>query len=126
MQLSWKKSLLDIHQILGLFVDILTTDDKYSLLNKDNLTQPIQMQLSKKQKTFSEVFSAFLESTLNFGHFPKKMTLIAYVFPKLQTANNVVREVSKKSRFTGPFDKVHGKRSQRLLKSSRQHLYQIY
>ena len=29
---------------------------KYSLLNRDNLTQPIQMQLSKKQKNFSEFF----------------------------------------------------------------------
>ena len=34
--------------------------------------QPIQMQLSKKQKTFSEVFSAFLKSRLNFEHFRKK------------------------------------------------------
>ena len=29
-----------------------TADDKYSLLKRDNLTQPIQMQLSKKQKFF--------------------------------------------------------------------------
>ena len=72
MQLSWQKPLLDIYQILGLFVDILTADDKYSLLNKDNLMQPIQMQLSKKQKTFSEIFSAFLKSRLNFEHFRKK------------------------------------------------------
>ena len=54
------------------------------------------------------------------------MTLIAYVFPKLQTAKDVVREVSKKSCFRRPFNKLHGKRSQTLLKSARQHLDHIY
>ena len=47
-------------------------DSKYSLLNRDNLTEPIQMQLSRKQKTFSDFFSAFLKSSLNFEHFQKK------------------------------------------------------
>ena len=42
----------------------------------------IDMHLSEKQKIFSEFFSAFSESALNFEHFQKKMTLIAYVFPK--------------------------------------------
>ena len=30
------------------------------------------MQLSQKQKTFSEFFSSFLKSTLNFEHSQKK------------------------------------------------------
>ena len=30
------------------------------------------MQLSRKQKTFSEFFSAFLKSSLNLEHFQKK------------------------------------------------------
>ena len=68
-QLSWKKFLLVICKILGLFVNTLTADDKYSLLNMDNLVQPIQMQLPKKQKTFSEFFSAFLKRKLNFELF---------------------------------------------------------
>ena len=34
-------SLLVIHKILGLLVNILTADDKYSFLNRDNLAQPI-------------------------------------------------------------------------------------
>ena len=42
------------------------------MLNRDNLPQPIQMQLSEKQKTFSEFFFAVLKSILNFKHFPKK------------------------------------------------------
>ena len=60
-----------IHQILRLFVNILTVDDKHYLLNRDNLTQTIQMQLSKKQKTFSEFFFPFLNSLLNFKHLTK-------------------------------------------------------
>ena len=50
----------------------MTADDKHYHLNRDNLTQPIQMQLSQKEKTFSELFFAFLKSSLNFTHFPKK------------------------------------------------------
>ena len=50
----------------------MTVDDKHYLLNRDNLTQPIQMQLSKKQKKFSEISFEFLNSLLTFKHFPKK------------------------------------------------------
>ena len=70
--MRWKKSLLVIHKILRLFVNTLTVDDKHYLLNRDNLTEPIQMQLSKIQKSFSEIFFAFLKFILNFKHLPKK------------------------------------------------------
>ena len=53
----------------------MTADDKYSLLNRDNLTQPIPTQLSQKQKAFAECFLAFSKSTLNFEHFQKKYDL---------------------------------------------------
>ena len=53
--------------------------------------QNIQMVLSQKQKNFSEFFSSFFEFTLIFEHFQKKMTLIAYVFPKLPTTKDVLR-----------------------------------
>ena len=52
----WKKYVLVIHKILRLFVNTLIVEDKHYLLNTDNLTQPIQMQLYQKQKTFSELF----------------------------------------------------------------------
>ena len=51
----------------------------------------IQMHLSQKQKTFSEIFCAFFKYISNFEHFQKKMSLIAYVFPKLQNQKNGVR-----------------------------------
>ena len=75
----------------------------------------IQMHLSQKQKIFSKFFSAFFKSALNFEHFQKKMTLIAYVFPKLPTTKNVLRQMSKSSRFRDPFDRQHGKRAEALI-----------
>ena len=78
--------MLVLRKILGLFVNTLSEDDRYCLLYKDNLLQPIQILLSQKQKTFFEFFSAFLKSTLNSEHFQKKINLIADVFPKLPSA----------------------------------------
>ena len=46
---------------------------------------PIQMQLSQEQKTFSHFFSLFLNSSLKFEHFQKKMALIIFVFSELRT-----------------------------------------
>ena len=77
--------------------------------------QTIQMHLSQKQKIFSEFFSAFFESALNFKYLQKKMTLIAYVFPKLLTTRNVLRQMSKSSRFREPVDRLHGKRAEALI-----------
>ena len=53
--------------------------------------QIIQMHLSQKQNLFSQLFSAFSESALNFEHFQTKMTLIGYVFPKLPTTKDLLR-----------------------------------
>ena len=83
--------MLVLCKILGLFVNTLTDDDKYSLLYRDNLTQPIQILLSEKQNTFSQDFSAFLKSTLYFQHFQKKITVIADVFLKLPSPKKVIR-----------------------------------
>ena len=49
------------------------------------------MILSHKKKFFSWIFFAYLKSILNFEDFEKNMTLIADVFPKLQTLKNVAR-----------------------------------
>ena len=64
--------MLVLSKFLRLFVKILADDEKYSLLYRDNLTQPIQILLSHKQKTFSQFFCPFWKSTLNFEHFQKK------------------------------------------------------
>ena len=55
------KSLLVILNVLGLFVNTMTAEKKDYLVNRDNLTQHIQMALSKKQKKFSLFFSSSLK-----------------------------------------------------------------
>ena len=54
-----------------MFVNILTANDKYSLLNRDDLSQPIQMQVSQKEKKFSQFVSEVLQAILHFKHFQK-------------------------------------------------------
>ena len=65
-------SLLVICGILGAHVNTLTVNDKYFLCNSENFLQPIQMQLSKKQKTCSSFFASFQKSTSNIKHFEEK------------------------------------------------------
>ena len=70
-QLNCKNSLLVICKILRLFLNILSALEKYSVPNTQYLTQPIQVQLSQKKKTFPGFFSAFSKSKLKFEHFQK-------------------------------------------------------
>ena len=45
--------------------------DECSLPHRDNLMEPIHMQLSQKLKPFSGFFSAFSKSKVNFDYFQK-------------------------------------------------------
>ena len=86
-----QKSLLDTWKFFRPFLNTLTANDKYSLNSKDKWMQTIQMLLSQKQNIFPGFFCSFFESALNFEHFQKKVTLIAYVFMKLSTTKDVLR-----------------------------------
>ena len=86
-----QKSLLDTWKFFRPFLNTLTANDTDSLNSKGKWMQTIQMHLSLKPKIFFELFCALFASVLNFEHFRKKMTLIAYVFPKLPTTDDVLR-----------------------------------
>ena len=58
--------MLVLCKFLRLLVNTLTDDEKYSLLYRENLTEPIQILLSQKRKSFSQLSAAFLKYTLNF------------------------------------------------------------
>ena len=73
------------------------------------------MHLSEQQKIFSRSFSTFSESALNLEHFQKKMTLIAYVFPKIPSTKNVLRQMSKSFRFRERLDRRHSKWAEALI-----------
>ena len=89
-KLCLKKSLLSTGQILELLVNTLATDEKYPVLNRDNLTIPIQIQLSDKQKCFSKFFAAFLKFTLNFEHLERKEDLHRFCISEITHSESVV------------------------------------
>ena len=125
-QLSCKTSLLLTCEILGQLVNALGANDKYLFLNRDNLAIPIQMQLSKKQNSFSEFVAAFSKCTINFEHFEKKVDPHGFCLSEIKDFENVAWEMCKKFRFSGRFDKRYGKRNQPLLNSASPHLYHIH
>ena len=66
----------------------MTAVDKCSLPNTQNLTQPIQKELSQKLKTFSQFFRAFSKSGLNFEHFGKKDDTHSLFFSEATACEN--------------------------------------
>ena len=92
-QLSWKKSLLLTCEILGQLVYKLAAPGKYPLLNKDTLLIPIQMQLSKKQNTFSQFFDPFSKSRINFKHFETKVDPHRFCIFEIKDSKNVAWEI---------------------------------
>ena len=71
-KLIWKMSPLVLREIVGVFVITLTADEKYPVQDAENLSIPIQMQLSEKPKSFSQFFVPLLEYQSNFNEFEKK------------------------------------------------------
>ena len=79
----------------------------------------------KNKKLFHNFFLRFRNLHEISNILKYKMNFIADLFAKLRSPKNVVRYMSKKSRFQGPFDRQHGKRVQTLLQSEPQHRYHI-
>ena len=57
--MSWKKSALVWSEILRLFFNTLTADNKYSRCNVHNFEQQVQTPLSQNQKTFVDFLLHF-------------------------------------------------------------------
>ena len=72
-----------ICQILGMFRNTLTANDKYSFQDVENLLSPTQLQLSLKPKTFSDFFNPFLEYTSSFKDFGKNDDRHSYFITEL-------------------------------------------
>ena len=69
--MSWKKSPTVWYEILRLFVNALTADDKYSGNNMQNLLQQFQTPLFQKQDFFL-IFYCISDMCMKFRAFPKK------------------------------------------------------
>ena len=77
-QIQLDKAALVWSDILRLFVNTLTTDDKYYHRNMQNFSQQLETPLSSKQKNFSRFFIAFRKCIWNLENFEKK-----YEYPRL-------------------------------------------
>ena len=115
-------SLLLTCQSLGLLVNTLAANEKYSVFNRDNLTIAIQIQLSQKKKSFAQFVAWLFKNAINFKYFEKNDDPHRFCNFEITDSQNVVRSMSKKSCFRGLFDNHHGKRAEALLKAASQHL----
>ena len=72
-------------------------DEKYPVLNRDNLRIPIKIkipiniQLSEKEKIFSQFLVVFLKSRLNFEDFEKKDDSQSFCVSEITDSEKVVR-----------------------------------
>ena len=85
------KPLVLTSKILVNLFNTLAVDEKYSFLNRDNLTIPIQMQLSQKQKNFSQFLATFLKSKLNLEYFRKKDDAHSFCISEITESENVIK-----------------------------------
>ena len=88
-------SLLLRCTILGLLVNTLTANENYLVLRRNNLKIPIHMQLSQKLKTFSQFFSAFLKSRLNFKYFESNDDRHRFCISEITDSENVLISILK-------------------------------
>ena len=86
-----------------------------------------QFKFSYKEnkKYFRNLFFSLWKLHHNLNICKKKITLTAYVSPKLLTAKDMVIPMWKKPRFGIPFNIEHVKGSETLMKSEWQHFYHI-
>ena len=75
---------------MGLLVNTLDADENFPVPNRDNLTIPIQMQLSQKQKTFPQFFAAFFKSGRNFQRLEKNNDPYSFCISEITDSENVV------------------------------------
>ena len=68
----------------------LTGDVKYPVLHRESLTIPIEIQLSQKQKNFSQFFAAVLKYRLNLENFEKKDDPHRLCISEIMDSENVV------------------------------------
>ena len=57
---------------MGVFGNTFSGNEKYLFRDCENFLSPIEMELSFKPKTFSDLLVQFLESTSHFEHLKKK------------------------------------------------------
>ena len=125
-EMIWKISPWLKFEIIRLFVNTWTAHYKYPVTDCENLSFPMQIQLSWKQKIFSGFLIPFMESPSNFEHFQKKKILIANAFPKLTTVQGLVTPLTIQRGLKTSFDSQRIRRFEIVVNSSWENLYHIF
>ena len=124
--MKWRKSALFKFEILGLIVNRLTADDKYSRRNIQNLKQELQTAISQKQKTFSGIFITYLKSITNSEAFAKKVQSASLSISEIIEAGKSGYLTSNRPCFRTSFGNQRVYEIQTLLKSTPSHYYFIF
>ena len=115
--LIWNMSPLLLGEVSVLFVSRLTPNGKYLVQDCGNMLLSIQMQLSQKQKSFSNFLFHFWNLHQILHILKKKMMVIPNLFPKLHTVKNFVLSLCKKGRFETRLNSRNVKAPRTLKKS---------
>ena len=70
-------SALVTPEIFRLFVNTISSDDKYSLRNMQIFWKQLQTFLSQKRQAFHQFLIAFLKYARNLEHSKKKKSILA-------------------------------------------------
>ena len=125
-KLGWKKTALLWWKILRLFANTLTDDDKNSCRNMQNFLQQLQTLLSEKRKTFCDFLLHFWNVHKIWNILEKRMSVLAWLFPKLLFPKEVATETSRRSFFRTPFSNQRVNGFQTPLKVARHHYYPFF
>ena len=85
LKLRWKRCLFETSEILALFVNTLTADDKYSSYKRQKFPQEIESQLFKNQRSLMHFSWHFCHLHQIFNILKKKIKLIAQLYPLVLT-----------------------------------------
>ena len=125
-KISSKYSVLVVSEILRLFVNILTPDDKYSLSGKASVWRnQFKWIYLKIKKYFPKLLPHFQDLHKVWNTLKKKTSPRGDFFLRLWSRNGGVSYMHKKPLGRTLMGSLHVKGSERLLKSARQYLCHI-
>ena len=113
-EVDLKMSPLVLCKILGLSVNTLTSDGKYPVQGCEILQLQFKCNYLINEKILLHFFFHFWILQQISKTLKEKMTVIANVFPKLQTVKRFVRKLSEEHRFRTGFGSQYVKDSQML------------
>ena len=125
-EVDLKMSPLVLCKVLGLSVNTLTSDGKYPVQGCEILQLQFKCNYLINEKILLHFLFHFWILQQISKTLKEKMTVIANVFPKLQTVKRFVRKLSQEHRFRTGFGSQYVKDSQMLAQFPWERFYHIF